>query len=485
VLTLAMAVGSAVLAGLLVFLLLPQVAGTSTRSRLAAAQNAGTPTGRTLDAYRGGTLDLSARGELPDTPFAQVPAASPALWRLTSLDTYDGATWTSSVLPNNTVLGRKGTIPVPATDYEATLKKQRSSTFDVVPLASPPDQVVAPGRLTSVTTDGTLARDVLGTHAILDAVNRTYTVSAVVPVNDPSRLRAAKGVDAIAVEYLQLPDTVTARTKELSTALTQSAASRYDAMRRVEDYVRTHALYDLNSPVPKPGADSVDDFLFVSRRGFCEHFASAEVVLLRAAGIPSRLVTGFSSNGSADSADGRWHTLLASDAHAWVEVWYPGVGWVPSDPTAGAQRASDPGLLRTITKQIAALLMTATGRRQLAFALVLIVGLSAGVWLLRRRRSAPRVSSHVQYRHQVVAAYARLRAAVIATGREVPDSVTPGLLREQFAGDHDITAAFAAVDAAVYSATPVAAEESWRAVSVLDRLTASVIAEERSADAVR
>ena len=87
-------------------------------------------------------------------------------------------------------------------------------------------------------------------------------------------------------------------------------------MAAIEAYLHAHERYRLDSPVPAEGADAVDDFLFVSHEGFCEHFASAEAVLLRAVGVPARLVTGF-SGGTPQGAE---RVLLGSDAHAWVQV---------------------------------------------------------------------------------------------------------------------------------------------------------------------
>ena len=137
------------------------------------------------------------------------------------------------------------------------------------------------------------------------------------------------------------PSTVPERVRALAKRITRWAPDRDAATRAVESYLREHATYRLDSPVPPPGADAVDHFLFVAHTGFCEQFAAAEVVLLRAAGVPARLATGFA--GGESSGDHR--TLRGSDAHAWVEVWYPDLGWAASDPTAGARRA-DVGLCR-------------------------------------------------------------------------------------------------------------------------------------------
>jgi transglutaminase-like putative cysteine protease len=83
---------------------------------------------------------------------------------------------------------------------------------------------------------------------------------------------------------------------------------------------------------PQSARDSVDDFLFEQRAGFCEHFAAAFVVLMRALGIPARVVTGY-QGGERNPIDGRW-LVRQADAHAWAEVWLPGRGWQRVDPTA-------------------------------------------------------------------------------------------------------------------------------------------------------
>jgi hypothetical protein len=89
-------------------------------------------------------------------------------------------------------------------------------------------------------------------------------------------------------------------------------------------------VYTLTPPLL--GEDPMDEFLFSTRRGFCEHFASAFVVLMRAAGVPARVVTGYM--GGEMNALGSYLLVRQSDAHAWAEVWLSGRGWVRVDPTA-------------------------------------------------------------------------------------------------------------------------------------------------------
>jgi hypothetical protein len=90
-------------------------------------------------------------------------------------------------------------------------------------------------------------------------------------------------------------------------------------------------VYTLRPPALR-GRDPVDEFLFDTRRGFCEHYASAFTVLMRAAGIPARVVTGY-QGGELNPISNRM-TVRQSDAHAWSEVWLQGEGWVRVDPTA-------------------------------------------------------------------------------------------------------------------------------------------------------
>jgi hypothetical protein len=96
-------------------------------------------------------------------------------------------------------------------------------------------------------------------------------------------------------------------------------------------YFRSEPFYYTLRP-PLLGGDPVDEFLFSSRRGFCEHYASSFVVMMRAAGVPARVVTGY--QGGEWNALAEYLLVRQSEAHAWAEVWLQGRGWVRVDPTA-------------------------------------------------------------------------------------------------------------------------------------------------------
>lgn len=131
--------------------------------------------------------------------------------------------------------------------------------------------------------------------------------------------------------YLQLPDTVTTRSNELAREITAGVDNPYDKARAIEAYIRSNMVYDETVEAPPDDADIVDFLLFERKRGYCEYSASAMTVMLRMLGIPARVVVGFAPGDYDQSRDG--YVYLQSNAHAWTEVFFPGYGWIPFEPT--------------------------------------------------------------------------------------------------------------------------------------------------------
>ncbi len=130
---------------------------------------------------------------------------------------------------------------------------------------------------------------------------------------------------------LQLPPDFNPRTAALARQWRAAAGNDDGALvRRSLEWIRAEFAYSLETPLP--GRNAVDEFLFDGKVGFCEHFSSAFVVLMRNAGIPARVVTGFA--GGVRNPLGDYWVVRRMDAHAWAEVWLPGRGWVRVDPTA-------------------------------------------------------------------------------------------------------------------------------------------------------
>jgi hypothetical protein len=463
----AVTVLTAVLVGLLAFLLVPRppsLSDLATRSRLAGASTGGTDISRSATAWSSGVLDMRWRGALGDAPVLTVPADSPGLWRAGVLGAYDGTSWSAPVGPRTSLLGADPVRTIPPGPEDGPMPGERLRTDEVVPAGRPYDTLVAPGRPVRVVTDSAVS--VSDGLVQLDGEPDAYRVTSAAPGATPARLRAASGADPSA-RWTALPATLPARVSALGRELVAAAPTRYDAVREVEEHLRATATYRLDSPVPGAGEDAVDVFLFRDRTGFCEQFAAAAVVLLRAGGVPARLVTGFS--GGAAEADRR--VLRESDAHAWAEVWFPGVGWVPSDPTAGAALA-DTGAdtLAGMRDTLTGLLGTAAGRLLLAVVLVVPPAL---VWLYRRRRPRTAAVAPPRARGALLAAYDRFETALAAAGspRRPVEGLEELALRVPAAA-----AALGVVSRALYAPAAPARPESLAAIETFDRLSASLLA---------
>ncbi|MDQ1484572.1 MAG: protein-glutamine gamma-glutamyltransferase [Actinomycetota bacterium] len=332
------------------FLLLPNSLHLGSTAHISHAGAAGSlhgaASGRLLAGAATDSLDLRLRGTPTTAPVFAVPANAPAYWQGAVYDSFDGTRWTTTsadlVKPwalDNSGRGTSQTGPVDRLAPAGGTAASRTDTVDVL-TAQPLDTVFAPGRATSYAGAGQVSSDGDGVTRLTGgpAKGDRYVVASTQVTASPAVLRAGAGPDATDPRWTALPPQLPTRIADLAAGLAASTATRYDAVVAVEDYLRTHATYDLNSPLPAPGADAVDDFLFISRRGFCEQFASAAVVMLRTRGIPARLVTGYSQG---DTSRGT-RVMRASDAHAWVQVWYQGTGWVDSDPTASAVPVAHP-----------------------------------------------------------------------------------------------------------------------------------------------
>jgi hypothetical protein len=445
-------------------------------------------------SYAGSTLDLRARGALGEEPVLEVPAGSPALWRGRTFDTYDGTRWTGRVGAAQQLPGGPEFVlpPDPADGRGRSGALGEQLRFDTVRTrAGFPHVVLAPGLPAYVQVDAGLVRVGSGGLVLTEPVTG-YVVGSRPTVHEPAVLRAARGADPADLRWLTLPASLPVRVRDAAAAVTAGAADRHDALASVEAYLRATATYRLDSPVPGPGVDAVEDFLFVSRTGFCEQFAAAEVVLLRASGIPARLVTGYAYGDPV--AGGR--LMRARNAHAWVEVWFPGVGWSASDPTAGARLAptAPPGVLERATAMGHALVANNLHRALLA---VMLLALLWGGGMLvrsraarvRRRRSRPRgrwstsrwgSTRRVSERPAASEApplrssLARLEAALAEAGTPRGPAESIAELATRLPALDGGAAAFVALEQDCFGPSPVLGPRALAAAETIDRLTAHV-----------
>ncbi|HLF04682.1 MAG TPA: transglutaminase domain-containing protein [Dehalococcoidia bacterium] len=173
---------------------------------------------------------------------------------------------------------------------------------------------------------------------------QSYQITSSVSFATPRELRRA-GTDYptwVLTRYTQLPPEVPQRVRDLGSQITGNARNPYDKVKAIEAYLSTFT-YTLQVDPPPYNVDGVDHFLFTLRRGYSEYFASSTVVLSRSVGIPARLATGYTAG---DQQDVDLYEVKDSHSHAWVEVFFPNYGWIPFEPTPGADLpgAFRPGL---------------------------------------------------------------------------------------------------------------------------------------------
>ncbi len=159
-----------------------------------------------------------------------------------------------------------------------------------------------------------------------------YTIVAAVSVASKEDLRNAGPAPAsIADRYLQVPSTVPGRVRELARRIIADKQNAYDKAEALETFLRTNYRYSTVVKSPPSGRDPVDWFLFDLREDFCEYFASSMVVMLRLHGIPARVVEGYTP-GVYDQTSGKY-VVSEKNAHAWVEAYFAGFGWIEFEPT--------------------------------------------------------------------------------------------------------------------------------------------------------
>jgi len=166
---------------------------------------------------------------------------------------------------------------------------------------------------------------------------------------DPTRLEAVQEIaesealyrEYVYQTYLSVPDDLAAELRNIASEQGIDAnADRAEIASAVAQYTKGVARYDLNTPRTPDGEDFVLYFLTRSRQGYCMHFASAATVMLQSLGVPARYVTGYFTTVDAESAD-ITVSVLDKDAHAWVEVYFDGIGWLPYEVTGGSYASAD------------------------------------------------------------------------------------------------------------------------------------------------
>ena len=288
---------------------------------------------------------------LSEREIMSVKCEEALLWRSRTFNKYIGKGWSNSItLPGQEILRPAETrhgkhlldaapmppvytfrIPKDPSLTERTAVRSVKQTFQAtggwfrrIFAAAEPESVIC-------NMPQTLRISQLGLETVIP-YSKTYTVISQVSTATPSRLRAASDdyPESIAARYLGTLESCW-QVAKLAERVTAEQANPYDKAIAIERYLEANYTYDTNPPPTPEDDDVVSHFLLTSRRGYCDVFASAMVIMCRQVGVPARWATGFAA-GEFNPNDGVYH-VRDKDRHAWAEVCFPDYGWIAFDPS--------------------------------------------------------------------------------------------------------------------------------------------------------
>ena len=296
---------------------------------LPLVQISGDPSGAT------NSIDLHFRGRLGDAPVMYVRTGAPAYWRGLVFDSYQAGQWTASnrsFITFQPYIQPRFLPPAPPHNLGTFAQVFRvvRTLPGVISAAYPIESLYAPV--------AALRRDVYGTFRTPDVLRagQTYSVVSYLPNLSAPELESdplLPGYPENNSEYLNHQALSQQARLLAQQAVAGHTDTEFDQVMALTTYLQQNYAYSLQLGQVPTGRDPVDWFLFDAKIGYCEQFATAETLMLRSLGIPARLATGYST-GDYDPVLNQ-SIVREHDAHAWVEVWFAGHGWVPVDPSPG------------------------------------------------------------------------------------------------------------------------------------------------------
>ncbi len=290
--------------------------------------------GDSLSLGAGGTRDQEIVFTIKlDQP---LPAGVRFYWKARSYDTFNG-TWTNTVTDTKTVRTNQWPFTYPQWDgrtvVDLTFTPQQNNIRNLYlpefPLTIGHNVDVMGKTLPDGTFDfvGILANPALNDNQSL-SVRAWVTATSIEQISAASTNYPAY----IRNTYLQLPADFSPRIRQLAFQIAGRLPTQYEKVMAITDWLRTNITYQEAIDTPPQGVDPIVWFLFDYKKGFCNYYATAEVLMLRSLGIPARLGVGY-AQGTYDSATNTF-TVRRQDSHAWPEVYFDGLGWVEFEPTA-------------------------------------------------------------------------------------------------------------------------------------------------------
>lgn len=290
------------------------------------------------------TDDIMFRVEVPELPFELKPPRY--YWRGRTYDYFSNGKWYTTGTERIDFRPAESTLEVAGTDFRTPAR------FIFTVGESPVSLLYAPSQPIWISRPGSFLASPAGSG--LDIFSwaaapslrpgETYQVTAALtsPTIEALRGSGTEYPEWVTQRYLQMPEDFSPLVRSLAEQITAGAESPYDKTMAITRYLRENIEYAETVPAAPRNADPVEWWLFEHQQGYCVYYATSEVLMLRSLGIPARIAVGFAQgtgggqNGIDEAVEGittNNYTVLKRNAHAWPEVYFPGIGWVEFEPT--------------------------------------------------------------------------------------------------------------------------------------------------------
>jgi transglutaminase-like putative cysteine protease len=323
----------------------------------------------TIENFYSSTMPLGLGNPLSNQIVMEIQApANPPdgtryYWEARTYDTYKNNMWSSTIQTPHDLNANSEDLAQPGTEVRTSVSVTISPFQNITNLYAPPETLwtnLSTQAFMNTNSDGTVNLSALMSERYVRPGEQYSVKSAMDSVTVLELQNAGTDYPAWVTDmYLQLPNDITPRTKELAKTIAAELTNPYDITNAITNYLRRNIQYDLTISQPPSRQERIDWFLFDYKKGFCNYYASAEIVLLRSLGIPARMAVGFAEGQqenaplpqlppgvSRDNVQSQIETstfiVRQSNAHAWPEVFFPKIGWVIFEPTAGQTALSRP-----------------------------------------------------------------------------------------------------------------------------------------------
>ena len=328
----------------------------------AVAGLEGTSSSTTHDYYSSDLLELGQKAITGNVTIfnVEIPSKQVAVryyWRVRVYDEYNNGQWTNAKHSSQALSPALPALQLPTLQLtneefpdptEFTFSVAQGRIFNLFTPAQPV-WISRPVEVSLFRVGDDLVDPILIQADNIIHAGESYRVDAIEANPTILDLRQAgeEYPDWVKRHYLQVPANLSSDVSTLAARLVSEKETVFDKATAITNYLRREITYSKVVSRPPFGADILAWFLLDYKQGYCNYSATAEVILLRSAGIPARLVVGF-AQGERAPGQSNVLTVKQNDAHAWPEVYFPGIGWVEFEPTTSQDGITRPSGIETV-----------------------------------------------------------------------------------------------------------------------------------------